>query len=639
MTQALIAHLWQSTLFALAAALMTAAFRGNRAQVRYWLWLSASLKFLVPFALLLDLGRYLEAWMPAASQVASQITPAVTWTVEEFGAPSIAGTLRQSVGATTATAAIGAIDWIPIALLALWLGGFATVAFIRFRSWLRIRAAVKASAATAISGSGISDTGISETVEIRVSPRHVGPAVVGILRPVLLFPEGIAERLTASELETVLAHELCHVRRRDNLFAAIHLVVEAVFWFHPLVWWISARLVEEREQACDEEVLSRGSHPEIYADAILNVCRFYVQSPLAGASGVSEVSGASIRRRVEAIMLNRFEQLTRAKKVLLASAGAIALIGPIAIGLLIAAGNVTVIEAQSPVATGQKFEVAAVHPCDRNVVEPVREMGGLGETGPSPNLVMKKCVTVMSLFKDAYFIFADGESRSSSVQIPPIEGAPAWISSDRYTIEAKADGTPGQPMMLGPMMQSLLTDRFHLKIHRETRSGPAYELTVAKGGPKLKATNGSCAIDVPPAAVPRDPATGNPIIPPNGHFRAPDPGPGQQCHLILMLNDGPNRLLETRGMTIDDFSSWLFKVTNRTIVDKTGLTGKFDIHLEYFPGETTTGITAADTNEADAQTEATLPTAVEQQLGLKLVPIKGTHQIIVIDHIERPSGN
>jgi bla regulator protein blaR1 len=624
MTQALAGHLWQSTFFALAAGLTTAAFRGNRAQVRYWLWLSASLKFLVPFALLLNLGSYLETRMPAARQVASQITtPAVSWTVEEFSGPSLSGTLPQS---TTATSII---HWIPIALLALWLGGFATVAFIRFRGWLRIRAAVRASAAT----------GISETVEIRASPCHLGPAVVGIMRPVLLFPEGIAERLTPSELETVLAHELCHVRRRDNLFAAIHMIVEAAFWFHPLVWWISARLVEEREQACDEEVLSLGSHPEIYADAILNVCKFYTQSPLIGVSGVS---GAGIRRRIDAIMSNRFEQLSRAKKSLLAAAGTAALAGPVAIGLLIGAGNVTVTRAQSPVSAGQKFEVASIHPCDSKVVVPaLREMGGLGDVGPSPNRVIRKCVTAMSLLQDAYVIFADGQNRSFGIQAPPIEGAPAWISSDHYTIEAEAEGTPGQPMMLGPMMQSLLEDRFHLKLHRETRSGPAYELTVAKGGPKLNENNGSCAYDVPPAAVPRDPATGGPLAGFAPRGRASQPGPGQPCHFIFFLNNGPNRLLVTRGMTLDEFSAWLFKVTGRTIVNKTGLTGKFDVRLEYLPEQPTAAIAVGDnSNEAaDTQPEATLLTAIQQQLGLKLTAVKGTRQIIVIDHIEKPSGN
>jgi bla regulator protein blaR1 len=641
MTQTLAAHLWQSTLFALAAGLMTAAFRGNRAQVRYWLWLSASLKFLVPFALLLNLGSYLETRMPVARQVASQIaTPVVSWTVEEFSSgPLVPATLPQSSAATST------IDWIPIALVALWLGGVASVAFIRFRAWLRIRAAVRDSAVFGRSKAATSGAGISETVEIRVSPCNLGPAVVGIMSPVLLFPEGIAERLTPSELETVLAHELCHVRRRDNLFAAIHMVVEAVFWFHPLLWLISARLVEEREKACDEEVLSLGSHPEIYADAILNVCKFYVQSPLVCASGVS---GASIRRRIEAIMLSSFEGLSRAKmsrvkKLLLAGAGTAALVGPVVIGLLIGAGNAAVMQTQSPVPAGQKFEVAAIHPCNRNAAAPgLREMGGLGDVGPAPNRVTIKCVKVMTLLKDAYITFADGQNRGLGVQAPPIEGAPAWISSDLYTIEATAGGAPGQSMMRGPMMQSLLEDRFHLKLHRETRSGPAYELTVAKGGSKLKANDGGCSVDLPSGAVPRDPATGNPVsgFAPGGRFRIPPPGPGQPCHVILSLNNGPNRLLVAQGMTLDEFSAWLFHVTNYSIIDKTGLAGKYDIRLEYLPGGTPSVIAPGDDpNEADTQAEATLTTAIKQQLGLQLTSVKGTRQIIVIDHVERPSEN
>ena len=329
MTQGLAGHLWQSTFFALAAGLMTVAFRGNRAQVRYWLWLSASLKFLVPFALLMNLGSYLETWMPAARQIATPLAayPLASYTIEQFSAPFF------PEGMPSPLPAPDTIQWIPLAILAVWLGGFATVASIRFRGWLRIREAVCARTAT----------GISETVEIRASPYLLEPGVVGIARPVILLPEGIAERLMPAELETVLAHELCHIRRRDNFFAAIHMIVEALFWFHPLVWCIGARLVEERERACDEEVLSRGSHPEVYADAILNVCKLYAQSPLACVSGVS---GATIGRRIEAILLNRgFERLSRAKKLLLAGAGTAALAGPVAIGLLIGVGSAPVIQA------------------------------------------------------------------------------------------------------------------------------------------------------------------------------------------------------------------------------------------------------------------------------------------------------
>lgn len=102
--------------------------------------------------------------------------------------------------------------------------------------------------------------------------------------------------------KAVLAHELCHAQRRDNLTSAIHMLVKAVFWFHPPVWRIGARLVEEREYACDEEVLRGGGEPRDYADAIASVCRLYAESPLACVPGVT---GSHLKQRIEEIMANR----------------------------------------------------------------------------------------------------------------------------------------------------------------------------------------------------------------------------------------------------------------------------------------------------------------------------------------------
>jgi bla regulator protein blaR1 len=118
------------------------------------------------------------------------------------------------------------------------------------------------------------------------SSTKLEPGVFGIRKPVLLLPEGIAECLTPEQLEAVLAHELCHFRRRDNLTGAIHMVVETIFWFHPLVWWIRARPVEERERACDDDVLNMVSDARVYAEGILNVCKFYLESPLVCIAGV-----------------------------------------------------------------------------------------------------------------------------------------------------------------------------------------------------------------------------------------------------------------------------------------------------------------------------------------------------------------
>src|SRR5207248_85927 len=99
------------------------------------------------------------------------------------------------------------------------------------------------------------------------------------------------------------AHELRHVHRRDNLTATIHMLVETLFWFHPAVWWIRTRLVDERERACDEGALRMGSEPHVYAEGILKVCEFYLGAPAACGSGIS---GGALRRRIEDIMEGRF---------------------------------------------------------------------------------------------------------------------------------------------------------------------------------------------------------------------------------------------------------------------------------------------------------------------------------------------
>ncbi len=321
MIDTLASHLWQSTWFAGAAALLVLMLRGNRARVRHGVWLCASLKFLAPFALLIGLG-------------ARFATPARVPIVVERVAVTIAEPVKLVVAADVPSMPKPAVDWRPAAAAVAWACGFAAIAVIRVRGWRRVRAALRASRLLQI----------HTAVEVRSAPGLLEPGVVGLLRPVLLLPEGIVERLSAEQLESVLAHELCHVRRRDNLLAALHMTVEAVFWFHPLVWWIGARLVEERERACDEGVLSLGGEPRTYAEAILGVCKLYVESPLACVSGVT---GADLKKRIEAIMSNRMGlRLNFARKLLLTTAAVAALVGPVVLGVVIATAHLPVLHAQ-----------------------------------------------------------------------------------------------------------------------------------------------------------------------------------------------------------------------------------------------------------------------------------------------------
>jgi RND family efflux transporter MFP subunit len=317
-------HLWQSTLFATAAWLATLALTKNRAAVRYWIWLAASVKFLIPFSWLIDAGSHF-ARRPA---VEPQFAIVVDVMSRPFALPAPAARLTGVAQAPSHLA--------EILLLGLWLCGFAVGVICWLRWWRQVRANRRTATPLDL---GMLDVNLP--IPVMSSAARLEPGVFGIRKLVLLLPEGITERLTPEQLEAVLAHELCHVRRRDNLTAAIHLVVETVFWFHPVVWWIRTRLVKERERACDEEVVRLGCEPHVYAEAILNVCKLYLESPLLCVSGVT---GSNLKKRIQTILTGRVAgNLSFAKKVALATAGMAALAAPIVIGTM----HVPAIRAQS----------------------------------------------------------------------------------------------------------------------------------------------------------------------------------------------------------------------------------------------------------------------------------------------------
>src|SRR5262249_51235691 len=125
-------------------------------------------------------------------------------------------------------------------------------------------------------------------------------------------------------------------------------------WFHPLVWWMGLRLVEERERACDEAVLTTQVEPEVYAEGILNVCKFYVGSRLACASGIT---GSDLKKRIEAIVAHRAaERLKLSKKMLLTMAAFGIALGPVVLGIW----DAPRVRAQVQPSTRLEFDVASV---------------------------------------------------------------------------------------------------------------------------------------------------------------------------------------------------------------------------------------------------------------------------------------
>jgi beta-lactamase regulating signal transducer with metallopeptidase domain len=320
MSSALINHLWQSTLFTLAIALLTLALRGNGARTRHCLWLAASCKFLIPFSIVVSLLPH-----PAAPPIPAASTTAAATIAREIAQPFTFGALAQSADTETGPAAAvvrsgtgAAHRRAGQALTWLWACGSAVVLASWMRRWLRVRATVRSARPLQIEV-------LESPIPVKTSAAPLEPGLFGILHPVLFLPDGILAVLTPAEVRAILAHELCHLRRRDNLTGAIHMLVEAVFWFHPFVWWIGARLIDERERACDEAVVESGNDPQVYAEGILKVCKFYVASPVACVAGIS---GADLKRRIDTIMTRPTAfDLNLAKKSLLASAFALIAFG------------------------------------------------------------------------------------------------------------------------------------------------------------------------------------------------------------------------------------------------------------------------------------------------------------------------
>jgi len=332
MTPAAVAnHLWQSTVFIGVCWIATLLLKTNSARVRHWIWLAASLKLLLPVSLFVGLGMHVGARTDIGLPQPSW--PAIRTVSQPFSAsePTSAELTPVHVVQPSSTPLTRRL------FLLLWLLGCLSVAFFRIWGWRR----------TAILTRGARRLHEGREVELlrRVQSRHgltsrlrlaaaastVEPGVHGVLRPVLLLPAGITDQLDDDHLETILAHELCHIGRRDNLLATLHVIVETIFWFYPLVWWIGSRLVDERERACDEDVLRMGNDPLIYAGAILQVCEFYLATP---DSVVSRATGSNLKIRIEDIMTQRIIHKVGVARTLLLAGVAIAFVAvPVAFGM------------------------------------------------------------------------------------------------------------------------------------------------------------------------------------------------------------------------------------------------------------------------------------------------------------------
>ena len=567
-------HLWQSTLFAVAVGLLASTLRRYPARIRYWLWMAASIKFLIPFSLLIAAGAHFARPIAPAPSVTTAYVA-----IDEVSEPfTVAPDLTPSISVTPQPVRIHHLS-LPVTLAALWLCGFTVVLAVWLIQWRRVVVSVRRS--KQLLDGRVADTlrrieqlaRVAKPIPLLSSPGTMEPGIFGILRPVLLWPEAISAHLDDVHLEAVLAHEACHVRRRDNLTSLVHMLVEALFWFHPLVWWMESQLVKERERACDETVLLLCNRPQAYAEGILKVCEFCVESPLKCVSGIT---GADLKKRIVRIMTEGLGyKLSFGRKLLLAGIAVLALAVPVMLGQAQAAQRLmleaikaapkplqaaadammSVEEAPSTeeiaqvalpqglpqlqfdLVSGPRFEAAHV---DRNKRVPIPMQDGPTREG------------------DRYVIYAHSMESLVSIayDVPETQviGGPPWLEFDRYDIEAKTPETTSDAD-IKVMLRALLEERFHLTVQNGTYPQPARILSLEKGGSKLKPSSGK---EEAGCKRPEHPA-------PSGTPTTLD------CH---------NQTIKDIADMLADEAGWRDK---RPVIDRTGLKGSYDFKLSWVP--------------------------------------------------------
>ncbi|MGO9776790.1 MAG: M56 family metallopeptidase [Terracidiphilus sp.] len=681
-TVALANHLWQSSLVTGIAGLLSLSLRKNHARMRYWVWMIASVKYLIPFSLLIAIGESLRSAFSAPIQ-----RPLLAAAMEQIALPfspaaspaalPYAGAAREAA----ATASRMGNLW-PVILLAAWLCGFLLVVFSWMRGWSLIRASIRSSSRTAL---------LAE-VPVLSSPLLLEPGVFGIFRPVLLLPQGIDERLSLAQLDAIIAHEICHLRRRDNLTAAIHMVVEALFWFHPAVWWIKTRLLEERELACDEVVLQSGNEADIYAESILNVCKFCIESPLACVAGVA---GSDLKGRIVRIMTGKAaHNLDLGRKLLLVLAATVAISIPVVFGLVhiqqadaltptrgiagtwqctlhsgldlrgvieisrsengrykgvfyaidqtstpIPVTGITLDGAAVKISfaefgalfegklapdgrsiSGSLNQLSFVHPLTlrRTTTEtaweiPKPEPPMATDTDPGilaatirpsqPEDPSKGLIVQMGHIRAANATLSDLITYAYGIHPKQLAGAPAWVDKGRFDIDAKFSGE-GQPSprQIQSLVQKLLAQRFKLSLHRDKKELSVYALS--KGGGSSKLVRSQDTLNQEPE---------------------------------LYFQD-LGKLKVSHGSMQEFVSVMQSSVLDRPVIDRTGLTGRYDFTLDWTPDESQFRAMGAVIPHPTGRINQPPPlsAAIQGQLGLKLDSTMASVEMIVIDHVEKP---
>jgi uncharacterized protein (TIGR03435 family) len=495
------------------------------------------------------------------------------------------------------------------------------------------------------------DAGIRGPVPLLLHEDIVAPMTCGFVRPVIVLPADVDE-WSDLEIRRAAVHELEHVRRADWPIHLITRFVCALYWFHPFVWIAWRQLRLESERACDDAVLC-GAEQTAYAEQLVKLARCLLRPAAQHALGMA--SRSDLSTRIWAV-LNVHQRRGRIGKVPAMVTAALAIMLSLTMGPLRAVGRSSGVRPIATLAsTPMRLEprVPQLSTIAPSTLVSVNEKSRTsnGGTTTSIGIVNSQAADPTPLAFEVAFVTPHADGRSGIHRGPMLSGdefsalnflvrnlieyayntdqyhlldGSSWISEKYVDLIAKA--APGSSVVqLRSMVRALLADRFHLVVHTETRDTPTYALVLATAadavGPNLRPTTISCAE----------------VRAQTARSGAAQFGNGGPCGITTSANALITGRVSVQGMPINLLTAIASRDAGRPVVDKTGLTGNFDIDLTWTPQVFLKGPFNRERFPAIDPNGPSIFLAVQEQLGLKLEPEDGPAEVLVIDHVDLPT--
>ena len=623
----LLHFIWQGSLLALFAALMLHLLRASRPQLRYLVACAA-------------LGAMLAA--PVATAFTLAVAPRVplaesapwsplplppSWSLPSSG--TRAEPARPDLGEGGPTPIN--TETLFSVLVTLWMAGVAILlarlaaGCWRLRQLQAIARFEQPSRWQSLAEEVAARLGLRRRFSVVESTRVATPTVIGWLQPIVLLPIAAMAGLSPRQVEAILAHELAHIRRHDFVVNFLQTLAETVLFYHPAVWWVSARIRTEREHCCDDVAVAISGDATEYAAALAELATWSVSNPALAMAATRGPLLARIRRLLRVPDSDR-----RPGRTTLTVAAVLMVVVLGAVG--------TILRAQPILEDGEAFGPPRINrllgfnlfpgPVQLPGADPIGARAWSVTVGAGERELLMLGHTARAVIRAAY-----------GLERMPIVGGPRWMDDETFELTVPADlpitGGLADSAEVQAALRNMLEGQIGLVTHRETRTFPAYALVLASAdgrlGPSLEPSTVDCFSGGSNPRPNRDAAEIGPVL----RERA-------QARRFCGFEDTFFGVTGAR-VTIADFAREFHRrhyplQPDREVVDRTGLTGFYDLEIRFG------FLPLAAIGHAHYQVGRLLQpfgirsfaSALPEQLGLKLVDTTVSREVLVIDRMNRP---